>query len=358
MLPQFPLFPMDEGRENAPVARAHAISNDGQFLLRAFNGWVWAREANGPLPERTWVVPVELPGDLDMAKTPNTGSSVEQGVPDAEELSLWFSLAREECPLWRAAWFYDGRLSYRTYTLFFGPNGDGVLREAWNRDDIEFTWAAPRKASAKRVRDGLFAEFRSLAQKVFFEQLWQKLNDWDSSRNRDPAHETCFYLQPQFLSGSESELRRLLRLFACTDPVLGASHAPIEFNLVPESAYIRARLREVKATNVSAHNGRYWDKDMLDEDQPRFKWLHTWPGIERMKTLVELALDENTPCGMGWEYLDDYGGRVAYRPDDFFTLDFKFDPPTIQERQEAILELRYWLASRVPREELTSLVGE
>lgn len=48
MLPPFPLFPMDEGRENAPAARAHALSLDGRFLLRAFNGWVWAREANNP----------------------------------------------------------------------------------------------------------------------------------------------------------------------------------------------------------------------------------------------------------------------------------------------------------------------
>ncbi len=347
---------MDENRETAPAARAHALSNDGQWLLRAFNGWVWAREAKNPTPERTWVVPVELPDDLDVAKKPNTGSSPEQGVPDAEELALWFSLAREECPLWRAVWFYDGRSSERTYTLFFGPDGDGVLREAWNRDDIEFNWTWPGGNTQSAVRDGDFGEFRVLAKTVFFEQLWEKLSDW--SEDKDRARRTYLNIEPQFLSGSEDELKRLLRLFACTDPVLSASRAPIEFDLVPESAYARASLRGVSATGVSSWHGRDWDEHPDDDDHVHLKWRGTlWPGLARMQELVELALDENTPCGMWWEYSDNFAGRVSHTP-DASTLDFKFDAPTQHERIEARLQLREWLGSRVSEEDLKRLIGE
>ncbi len=358
MLPQFPLFPMDEGRENAPVARAHAVSNDGQWLLRAFNGWTWAREVGKPRPERTWVMPIELPRDLDVAKVPNTGSSVEQGVPDAKELALWFDMAREECSMWRAVWFYEGRLSNRSYTLFFGPSGEGILREAWNRDDISFTWAAQSQASAKRVLEGLFADFRSLAKEVFFEQLWQKLNDWHWSEGIDRSRPTYLNMEPEFIGGSESELRRLLRLFAFTDEVLGASREPIEFYVVPESAYVRARLQGVNATDVSVWHRHNWNANMTDE--PQLKWglgRTPWPGLARMETLVELALDENTPCGMWWEYSDDFAGRVSHTPDASM-LEYKFDPSTMHERTEANLELRDWLASRVPEDELRRLLGE
>ena len=330
-LPPFPISPLDDGKppSRVPVASARVEIEGENWLLRPCNGLLFAhRESQN---EGDWTF---------AASKPLTDDDVS-----AKRLGDLWSDALASQKIARFVVFYADHIS-RELPLFFAEGGIGWMREFWNRDDFPFEWTLLN--GGKGVLTRPIDEFRWACPQVFSEYLMWPLDNWSENHPKEPAYKK----EPlHFLCGSEEELERLCRLFCWSDSLMSQSTKPIRVVVNSENEFGCASLEYLNYDEIRFfRNYRHDQHSTSNRD-----WREGKAPPLNIQLLFELAIEENTPAGLNWEYSDSFSGRASHTPEPE-AVDLIFSPPSMHEHLEARLGLREWLAARVSAEEVEELL--
>ncbi len=115
-----------------------------------------------------------------------------------------------------------------------------------------------------------------------------------------------------------------------------------------ESGFARAGLLSLSVEDKT------WYLELSDSSWEPINWNNAPP--PRLLRLFELAIENNTPVGVNWEYNDQFSGRASVVP-DAVSLEFSFAPPAHHDHLEARLQLRDWISSRISSSELETLLS-
>jgi len=331
-LPPFPISPLDDGKppSRVPVASARVEVGGENWLLRPCNGLLFARRESQN--EGDWTFAASKPLADDDVSAKRLGE-------------LWGdALANKEVA--RFVLFYSEAIS-RELPLFFAEGGIGWMREFWNRDDFPFEWNVGSEKEGVLTRQ--MDEFKQLCDEVYIKCLMMPLFEWDENHPTEPSYKG----EPlHFLCGSQEELERLCRLICLSDGLIALSQTSIGVEVDSENGFTRAALRRIEFGTVEFERENVCDRRFMQRES---EWYDD-PPPDNLLRLFNLAIEENTPLGLNWEYNDSFSGRASHTPEPE-TLDFTFPPPSMHEHLEARLQLREWLASRVSPEELAVLLS-
>lgn len=203
------------------------------------------------------------------------------------------------------------------------------MREPWDESGIELEWNPPEVAS-------------------------EPLADWDINRfprgseilqsgkvaflfgRREMPQEAIEPQKLEWICGSRDRLEQLVRWIAHSEAELWNGDSPVAFIFTCENQYVRAALGHC------IRDGRGWET------------------LPRLHKLCEIALDYNTPVGIGWEFCDGSSGKPPIRrswdpcaP----RVSIEVAPPTAHEQLEARLELRDWLEGKAPAQPIEAWLG-
>jgi len=331
-LPPFPISPLDDGKppHRVPVASARVEIEGENWLLRPCNGLLFARRESRF--EGDWTFAASKPLADDDVSAKRLGE-------------LWGHALRNR-EVARFVVFYDEGIM-RELPLFFAEGGVGWMREFWNRDDFPFEWNVEGEKQGVLVRP--VSEFEKLCKAVCHNFLITPLFEWSENHPKEPAYKQ----EPlHFLCGFQEELEQLCRVICWSDGLISLSQAPINVVIDSENGFNRARITRLASENIRFVRA-------YPSAQEAFEGIEDWYGEAPPSTplrLFELAIEENTPAGLRWEYSDDLSGRASHTPEPE-NVEFTFPPPSMHEHLEARLQLREWLASRVSSEELGELLS-
>ena len=305
---EFPLPPFDIEHPNrtAPVADFVGYWKQEAWLCRVCNGILHFRRAEHEGFSPIFAVAPPLSTDLEEA-------------PD-----LWPLLWEEAMSTQRFARFvlfpYRGSFD-RDFPFYLGLDGSGWMRELWNRDDCAFQGGFSRTLAQFGQDDDLL----SSVEEIFNETVLPWLEKQVPPAPMDDA-------DVEWLCGSLEELSRVARAICALEPLF--LHRETKLWFFAETAFTRAHLwrgAPQPHTSQSQLSKRFW-------------------------TLMELALDFNTPTGIYWEYHDQGAGRAAYSP---HSASFRIEvfAASNHERVEAVLFLREWLRDKAAPDEIEALLS-
>lgn len=354
---QFPLSPWDRNRphQNPPLADC-VVSHGGKtFGLRAQNGILFFREQSDPA--KTWAIASPLPPEIESDKTKFESfwrREFERG-----------NVARYVVPLVMLHVF-----NKRQIPLFLRGDGTGWARESWNRDDVEFKDCVSLHAWLEGADETLLEELIDVENQL--EDEFSALSRPCEERNEDEEERL------EWACGSQDELEQVVG-WACAletrlwerDQVLR-----VQVGFAAENAFARAhlsRLRFVNGRNQEESSTGFETAGVADEMTfvPEHVYEASSEGWQTMtgqtKTpflpsrrffrLLDVALDQNTPVGLMWQYTDQGAGRCADAPvAPTFSLDIK--RPKSDGPSQAAQALRKWLRGAVPATEVESILSD
>jgi len=330
--PPFPISPLDDGKppSRVPVASARVEIEGENWLLRPCNGLLFARRESQSGGDWTFAASKPLADD-DVS---------------AERLGELWGEALANQKIARFVLFYTQHTG-RELPLFFAEGGVGWMREFWNRDDFAFKWRTYDVQWNVLTRP--IEEFQAACGQIFDKYLRSPLANW----NEDHPDEPAYCDEPlHFLCGSQGELERLCRLICLSDGLISLSQTPIKVEIDSENGFERAGLERLNFENFEfVHTHISYKKVMKGEPE----WEGEPPSSHLLR-LFQLAIEENTPVGVNWEYCYELSGRASHTPESE-TAEFSFPPPSMHEHLEARIQLREWLSSRVSSEELAELLS-
>ena len=322
----FLLFPWDRKRPRLHTPQAQNTLEHGGTLygLRAQNGLLFLRERG---ESKTLAVATPL--------TPAQETAVESFPAIAQN-------ALESGDIARFVVGYDSYLE-RTLPLFLRADGTGFCRESWNRDDLPFESDVSRHEWMEGA-DGLLAAH---ADTIGHEFLHAQLASLDTLQTRDL----------EWICGSPQALQKVSRWICWIEAQLWDEGLILKLEIGSENEFARACVRGLWLQNCDG--GARWcsiEPDALSDN------LTVWDESElspthRLIQLFGLALDENTPASLGWQYHDYGAGRCANEPkSEIFQIEVP--RPTMHEVVEARHNLSLWLRGKIPADQIKNLLKD
>ena len=333
-LPPFPLSPLDDGKppHRIPRAVARVAIESDNWILRPCNGLLFARRERQNFGEWTWILarPTSVERPTSVGQTPGELPS------SSVELSEMWREAVKNNWVARFALNHNNQMDC-VFPHFFRSDGTGFVREFWNREDIAFSW----KDKFQTERD------------VWTQSLdhFQQLSEWVSGDLFAALNSNWNYKSEDlhFICGSQNHLEQLARWICWNEPVFMQLSSAIEVEIGSESGFARAGLLSLTVEDKT------WYLEVSDSSWESIGWKTGAPPA-RLLRLFELAIENNTPVGVNWEYNDQFSGRASVVP-DAISLEFSFASPSHHDHLEARLQLRDWLKSRVSSSELDELLS-
>lgn len=335
---QFSLFPWDRNRprRNPPLADCVVSVGDKTFGLRAQNGILFFRDQSEL--SKTWAIATPLSGEIEN---------------DISKFESFFRREYERGAVARYVVHLSSPLD-RTVPLFFRANGSGFCRESWNRDDLPFShsvsmhvWMEGDDALLTRDLDDVEA------------QLWAQLDGWSGPLLMDGNADEF-----EWMCGSKEELQRVGSWICVLEPALWKPATDsVEITVEAENSFSRAHISSIEARahdGVLSHGVYLHVNAESDSDE-----LRTWGSqhevalSNRFWRLFDLALDQNTPAGLYWEYRDYGQNRAANEPlSPDFQLSYELPADARVSRIHARTELREWLRELVPASEIEDIMND
>ncbi len=325
----FPIFPWDRKRprRHLPQAQSQLDWHGKTYDLRALNGLLFLRareNAGGAAKTLTVATPLTSAQEGDVAAYPTIAAD---------------ALGRGDIARFIVG--YDPSLS-RTLTLFLRADGSGFCRESWNRDDLPFRY----ELSMHDWMEGADENIAKQLLKIFYPQLHPQLSAMDDHVHRDL----------EWICGSLEELQPLAQWIGWLEKSVWSQNCrQLELDLQSENEFGRAGVRGWELHGV---NGGYWsaDFDAVTDQMEVWRASESNPS-QRFLTLFDLALDENTPTSLGWEYHDQGTGRCSNSPESE-TLTLHIEPPTDAQIEAARENLRAWLTGKMPANAIEALLND
>ena len=219
--------------------------------------------------------------------------------------------------------------------LCFAPDGTGFAIDYTEERLVDFRWQDVTRMTWTELRSADPEALRPLCNVVFNTLVHPRL----TNPYIDPA--TLKEIPHEFISGSESELRRLTTLIVQSDAELFAD------NDTPVTIVYRAQTPNKRAYMMKALRG--------DEDSYYDETVTERPG--RLQSLCDLALRLNTFTGVKWETWVDAPNRLGHYQKQVQQARITVQPPSAHERAEALLSLSDWLEGKVREEKRLRLLG-
>ena len=347
---QFSLFPWDRNRprRHLPLADCVVSLNHKTFGLRAQNGMLFFRDQNDPA--KTWAIATPLPVEIE----------------DQTQFEAHFQEHYERGNVARfvAATVMLHIFNERTIPLFLRGDGTGFARESWNRDDIEFSHRVSMHDFLEANDELLLA---SVAEVGRF--LENELSQMPFPPDSDAECE--------WACGSLEELRPAIEWACALEPCLWRIDkvSGVSVDIAAENAFSRAHVRYIALVPDMSGNGDLGitvapDTDRLEwiggfiysslEDGSQLAREKTTPSFvpsNRFFRVLDIALDQNTPMGLFWQYTDQGAGRCADAPHPP-TISLKFARPSNAQTEAARDKLRSWLQNAVPRAEVEEILAD
>jgi len=209
--------------------------------------------------------------------------------------------------------------------VFLASDGRGWLRESWDESGIDFQWNSPSLVPSPLMDwpSGDFPLGRDIMQKDGRIEL--------RFRRREMPEEAIERRPLEWLCGSLNELEQFMRWITHSEAELWQTHSPCELVFTCENDYQRASLNFLKQDGQGQNLS------------------------PRLQSLSNLALDFNTPVGIGWEFCDGSSGKPRIRgswdPCEPIAR-IHIEAPSFHEQLEARLELRAWLQGKASAEQI------
>jgi hypothetical protein len=330
---RFDLKPWDRTRPRLRPPLADCVVEHGgkTFGLRAQNGLLFFRDQSDQ--RATWAIASPLPNEIEHDPT--------------HFEAFW----RREFERGQVARYLVHFHSYleRAVPLFLLGDGTGWCREGWNRDDIAFSHATSMhdflEGSDEVLKGNLFDVEAQLEEKL------AQMPFPDGTPMGDDG-------RVEWLCGSLEELERVAGWICTLETALwkpGA--ASVELDIATENQFARAHVDGVSLHTPTEHLWLSFYCDELTDALSLSGDGEKLPLSRRFWTLFDLALDLNTPSGIHWEYHDYGQNRTADEPHAHL-ISLEFARPAIEERAQARVQLRRWLAPLVPASELEALLED
>ena len=186
----------------------------------------------------------------------------------------------------------------REFPLFLGADGSGFCREAWNRDDLNFSHDLSLHQWLESPANALF----SACEEIFKREIEPQLENLSFPAGRN--------LPLSFDNGSRAELSAITSHILALETGL-ESEGIVRATCQSESFASRAGFYEV-SQGFSRVETRF---DAQNGERFRLSWKNPTLKISRRCwTLSDWAIDAITPRGVLWDYLDKGAGRTRENP--------------------------------------------
>ncbi|BCM90546.1 hypothetical protein IAD21_02400 [Abditibacteriota bacterium] len=328
---QFLLPPWDRNRPRLHPPQVESVMevNGKSFGLRAQNGILFFREALNP--SKTWAIGTPLTPELE-------GDKVGR--------EAFFRREFERGNVARYVVHLDSYVE-RTLPLFLRGDGTGWCREAWNRDDLTFSHSVSMHVWLEGDDKTVIEDMRDVERQL--DQQLEQLPYPDDLKNPEV----------EWLCGSQEGLYQLAHsICALENAFWKANTSDVTLNISAENSFARAYIREVELHGATENfNASHMWMDVDENDQSRLWSGESMPLSRRFWSLFDIALDQNTPIGLHWEYRDYGQYRTAdepYAP----SVELRMPRPTSIEQLEALGKLRQWLAPILPEAEVERLLND
>ena len=326
----FPIFPCDRKRPHLhpPQAQTTLDWNGLVYGLRALNGLLFLRAPDEVETGETKTLVVATPlteaQETEVARFPDIAARALRGGDIA-----------------RFVVGYDEFLG-RTLPLFLRADGTGFCREFWNRDDLEFRFQISMHDWMEGADENLAAQL----QKVFYPQLHPQLSAMEDHQSREL----------EWICGSLGELKELATWICHLEKQVWREDTQLlEVELQSENEFGRAGVRGW-TLHGAKDDGWSADFDGATDKMELWSRAELLPS-RRFLALFDLAIDENTPTSLDWEYHDQGVGRCSNAPQSE-TISLAAEPPTVEAIETARREVRAWLQGKLPAAEIETAMAD
>lgn len=354
---RFDLKPWDRNRPRVhPPLAERVIEHGGKtFGLRACNGILFFRDQSEP--DKTWAIASPLAPEIEGDKPQFEAfwrREYERG-----------QIARVVVPLVKLHIF-----NARQIPLFLRGDGTGWARESWNRDDIAFSHRLSLHEWLEASDEVLLSQLREVENSL--EEKLSQMSFPPETQDEDAGD------QIEWACGSHDELEQVIEWACALESRLWEREEVlrVQVEIAAENAFARAHLSCIRFLN-----GRNKEEDSTDfetasaTDELTFVEQHVyeespegWQTMtnqtkppflpsRRFFRLLDLALDQNTPLGLMWQYTDQGAGRCADAPR---APTFSFDIPRLKTKNQAQTgqTVRKWLREVVPASEIEDILSD
>ena len=294
------------------------------YGLRARNGLLFLRALGA---SQTYAVATPL--------TPSQENAVAEFPGLARE-------ALENGDIARYAVGYDGYLE-RTLPLFFRADGTGFCREPWNQDDLPFE----HDVSMHEWMEGKDELLAARTDAIGRSSLHAQLAALGEHRGRDL----------EWICGSLQELQKVATWICHLEAQVWANARCGELQVEVESE------NEFGRAGVCTWQAQGADKGgwslLLNAARDEFEvWSQgrVLP-TQRFMQLFDLAIDENTPTSLDWEYHDYGAGRCANAP-QAETVTLHVARPSAPQIAQARRHLQEWLRGKMTAAEIEAVLAD